>query len=125
MAGTARASPSDQGARGAASLAPLELVGRARVAGRNPRQRLLTLAQEPPLAGRQAIQAQARGDRIEPRRELRIAAEVRDGPVSPQKYLLRRLLGLGSAAEHPERDAEHAVLVGDHQLLEGSRVAPS
>jgi len=44
--------------------------------------------------------------------------------VSPQKYLLRRLLGLGSAAEHPERDAEHAVLVGDHQLLEGSGVAP-
>src|SRR5262245_49547599 len=38
-------------------LAPLELVGGACVAGRNPRQCLLTLAQEPPLAGRQAVHA--------------------------------------------------------------------
>jgi hypothetical protein len=42
--------------------------------------------------------------------------------VGAQERLLRDVLGLGPAAQHPERDAEDPVLVGRHQLLEGARV---
>ena len=40
-----------------------------------------------------------------------------------QERLLGDLLRLGTAAEHPERDTEHAMLVGDHERLEGPGVA--
>jgi len=44
--------------------------------------------------------------------------------VHPQKHLLGDLLGLGPVAQHPQRHAEDAMLVGAHQILEGPRVAP-
>jgi len=43
--------------------------------------------------------------------------------VDPQEHLLGELFGFGPVAEHAERHAEDAVLVSDHQVLEGSRVA--
>src|SRR5439155_585261 len=82
------------------------------------------LAHQASLARRQPVQAEARCDRVEPRRELRVAAELGDGSVDTEKDLLRELFGFRAAAQHPERHAEDAMLVGDHQLLEGSRLAP-
>jgi hypothetical protein len=52
-----------------------------------------------------------------------LAAEVAEGAVGAQERLLGHVLGLGAAAEHAQRHAEHAMLVGGHQLLEGARVA--
>ena len=43
--------------------------------------------------------------------------------VGAEKGLLGHFLGLGGAAEHPHRHPEHAMLVRDHQLLEGVGVA--
>src|SRR5262245_4255124 len=43
--------------------------------------------------------------------------------MHPQKHLLGELLGLGAIAEHAKRHPEDAMLVGDHQVLERSRVA--
>ena len=76
-----------------------------------------------PLAGRQPVQAQTRGDRVKPRRELRLAAELADGAVDAQKYLLGEILGFRPVPQHPERHAEDAVLMGDHQVLERPGVA--
>src|SRR5207249_9040777 len=93
------------------------------MAGRQARQRLFTFANHPSVARRQAVQAQPRGDRVEPRRELRVAPKPGDGAVDPDEYLLGEVLGLRLAAQHPERHAEDAMLVGDHQVLEGPRIA--
>src|SRR3990172_76925 len=62
------------------------------------------------VAGGKAVQAQARGDRVEPRRELRLAPEFVDRAVDPEKHLLGDFLRLGAISEHPERDPEHPVL---------------
>ena len=41
-----------------------------------PQQRLLALPMQPPLGGRQPVQAEPRGDGVEPGRELGVAAEL-------------------------------------------------
>jgi len=44
--------------------------------------------------------------------------------MDPEEHLLGDLLGLAPIAQHPQGHSEDPVLVGDHQLLEGSRVTP-
>src|SRR5207247_730544 len=87
-------------------------------------ERLLAHARHAALARGEAVQAEPRRDRVEPGRELGLAAEVLHGPMDSQKDLLGDLLGLAPIAQHPERHPEDPVLVGDHQLLEGPWVAP-
>ena len=84
----------------------------------------MALARHATLAGGEAVQAEARGDRVEPRRELCLAAEILHGAMDPEENLLGDLLGLAPIAQHPQGHSEDPVLVGDHQLLEGSRVTP-
>ena len=84
---------------------------------------VLALADHGTLARAEARQAQARGDGVQPRRELRVSAELRQRPVSPEEHLLGDLLGLGGVAQHADGDPEHAVLMGANQLLEGLRLA--
>jgi len=48
---------------------------------------------------------------------------ARPGDERLRHRLLRDVLGLRRVAEHPQRDPEDPVLVGDHQLLKGLRVA--
>ena len=43
--------------------------------------------------------------------------------MGAEEGLLGHLLGLGGVAEHPHRHPEHAMLVRDHQLLEGGGLA--
>src|SRR5262245_15488567 len=104
-------------------LVPLHFLGRPDLARRQAGQGLFALARHAPLARAEAVQAQARGDRVEPRRELRVAPELADGSMHAQEDFLGELLGLGAIAQHTQRDAEDAVLVGDHQILEGSGIA--
>src|SRR5437667_51020 len=104
-------------------FAPLELRRRVDV-GRETLERLVALARHATLAGGEAVQAEARGDRVEPRRELGLAAEILHGAMDPEENLLGDLLGLAPIAQHRQGHSEDPVLVGDHQLLEGSRVTP-
>ena len=41
--------------------------------------------------------------------------------MGAQERLLRNLLRLGTAAEHPQPDSEHAMLIRHHQILERLR----
>jgi hypothetical protein len=43
--------------------------------------------------------------------------------VSTEERLLRDFFGFGRAAQHAQGDAEDAMLVSGHELLEGPRVA--
>ena len=83
----------------------------------------LALPMLPPLGGREPVQAERGGDGVEPGRELGVAAELGQAAVGAEEGLLGHLLGLGGVAEHPHRHPEHAMLVRDHQLLEGGGVA--
>src|SRR5204862_4799728 len=80
-------------------------------------------ARQSAVRGGQAIEAESRGDRIEPRAQPRLAAKVRDGAMGSQEHLLRDLLGLRAVAQHAQRDAEHAMLIRDHELFECARIA--
>ena len=62
-------------------------------------------------------------DRVEPGRQLGLAAEARQRAMRAQKGFLGDLLGLGGIAEHPERHAEDAVLIRPDELLERAVVA--
>src|SRR5438445_10633482 len=73
----------DCAVQGCLELTSLDLLDGAALARGQPRERLIAMARHAPLAGCQTVQAQARGDRVEPRRELRLAAELADGPVDP------------------------------------------
>ena len=95
-------------------------VGRAR---RHAVQRLVVGAWMSAVAGGQAVQAQPRGDGVEPRPQARLAPELAERAVGAQECLLRDLLGLGAAAEHAQADGEHAVLIRPHQILEGRRLS--
>jgi len=53
----------------------------------------------------------------------RLAAEVRQRSVRAQERLLGDLLGFRPVSQHAKRDAEHSVLVGNHELLEGAAIA--
>src|SRR5262249_32460835 len=106
-------------------LAALERGRGAGVAVGQPRERLVPLAPEATLAGPQSGEAEPRGDRVEPGRELRLAAKVRDRPVGAEEYLLGPLLGLRRVPEHPRRHADDPLLVPSRQLLEGLAVAGS
>ena len=61
------------------------------------------------------LRQSARGDRIEPGRELGVPAKVGQSPMRPEKRLLGHLLGFGRAAQHPYRHAEHSMLIGLHE----------
>jgi hypothetical protein len=113
----------DRAVQGRLELASLGFFGGALGGRRYTRQRFITVAGDAPLARRQPVQAQTRGNRVEPRRELGLAAELADGAVHAEKDLLGEILGFRPVAEHPERHAEDAVLVSDHQVLERPGVA--
>src|SRR5216683_3170618 len=84
---------------------------------------LLALPVEPPLGGREPVQAEPRGDGVEPGRELGVPAELGQAAMGPEEGLLGHFLSLGGVAQHPHRHPEHAMLVRDHQLLEGDSLA--
>src|SRR5262249_15560222 len=69
------------------------------------------------LAAGQTVEAQPRGDRVQPRREPRVSAELGEPPVGPEERLLGDVLGLGGIPEHPEREPVDAMLLGADQLL--------
>ena len=104
-------------------LATLERRVRARARVGQPEQRLLALARQAPLAGGEPVEAEPRGDRVEPGRELGVAAKVAERAMGPEEGLLRHFLGLGPVAQHAKGHPEHAMLVGRHQLLEGAGIA--
>ena len=90
-----------------------------------PEEHLLASADRPAVSGRQPVEAETGDDGVEPGGQLGIAAELGKAPVRPEKGLLGDLLGLGRAAEHAQRHAKDAVLVGSDELLKGPRVARS
>src|SRR5207245_2438492 len=72
-------------------FAPLGLRRRVDV-GRETLERLVALARHATLVGGEAVQAEARGDRVEPRRELCLAAEILHGAMDLEENLLGDLL---------------------------------
>ena len=86
-------------------------------------QDLFAMAHRVALSHGQAVEAEPRHDGVQPGRELGVAAELRETPVGTEERLLRDFLGFGGAAQHAQSDAEDAVLMGGHELLEGPRVA--
>ncbi len=74
--------------------------------------------------GFQPVQAEAGGDRIQPSGKLGLASKVPDGPVNAQEDLLGHFLGLAPIGEHPERDAEDPVLIGQYESLKRFRLPP-
>ena len=104
-------------------LLALQRGGRVAGRGRQPQQRGVVAALVAAGARGEAGEAEPRGDRVQPRPQPRLAAELAEPAVRAQERLLGDLLRLGAAAEHPERDAEHAMLVGDHESLECPSVA--
>ena len=86
-------------------------------------KRLFALAPRPPLARRETAQTQARDDGVEPGGKLGVPAKLRQAPVSPHESLLGHLLGFGGVAQHPEGDAEDAMLMEGDELLEGTGVS--
>ena len=86
-------------------------------------ERLFALAPRPPLTRSETAQTQTRDDGVEPGGKLGVSAEFRQAPVSPHESLLSHLLGFGGIAQHPEGDAEDAMLMEGDEQLEGAGVS--
>lgn len=107
---------------------PLELAGLRRDVGpraliRHSKEDFLAAADRPAVSRRQPVEAETGDDGVEPSGQLGIAAEFGKAPVRPEKGLLGDFLRFRRAAEHAQRHAEDAVLMGSDELLKGPRVA--
>ncbi len=104
-------------------LAALRMDVRPSALIRHSKEDFLAAADRPAVSRRQPVETETRDDGVEPGGKLGFAAELGKAPVRPKKGLLGDFLRFRRAAEHAQRHAEDAVLVGGDELLKGPRVA--
>ncbi len=76
----------------------------------------------PPGERTQRVRGDVVGDRVEPGRELGAGHVPLPGPIDPQEDFLRQILSQMASAHEVFQDRDQAILVADHQLVEGGGV---